>query len=113
MEDYNKIIESLGVRFIKARNINILNPVTIENNYEIENSLILVNKGTVSFGKEKEECKEGEVFFVPGGRPMSITYGAKNPESLTKDEFLNNKEHYFKSCGEERPEGDNYSYVAF
>jgi len=113
VEDYNKIIESLGVRFIKARNINILKPVTIQNNYEIENSLILVNKGIVSFGKEKEQCKEGEVFFVPGGRPMSITYGSNKAVSLSKDEFLNNKELYFKSFGDEKPSGENYSYVSF
>ena len=41
----------------KAKNINILEPVTVENNYEIENSLILVNSGVLSFSKEKEVAK--------------------------------------------------------
>lgn len=73
MEDYNKIIESLGVRFIKAKNINILKPVTIENNYDIENSLILVNSGSLAFGKDKEVCKTGEVFlFLEVGKCPSL-----------------------------------------
>ena len=40
MEDYNKIIESLGVKFIKARNIRILQPITIKNFYDVENTLL-------------------------------------------------------------------------
>ena len=73
MEDYNKIIESLQIRFVKARNINILKPVTIENNYEVENYLILVKNGEIRFGKEKEQAKQGDVIFIPGGRPISIS----------------------------------------
>lgn len=113
MEDYNKIIESLGVRFIKAKNINILKPVTIENNYDIENSLVLVNAGSLGFGKEKEKSKQGEVFFVPGGRQVSITYGTHNPISLSKDDFLNNKEDYFQSYVNGPGAADAYSYVSF
>lgn len=114
MEDYNKIIESLGVRFIKAKNINILKPVTIENNYDIENSLILVNKGSLAFGKDKEVCQQGEVFFVPGGRQVSISYGSSPAVSLSKDDFLNNKEAYFQSyANESASSGESYSYVSF
>ncbi len=53
MEDYNQIIESLSIRYIKAQNINILKSISIENNYEVENTLLLVNKGQVKYGKER------------------------------------------------------------
>lgn len=115
MEDYNKIIESLGIRYIKAKNINILKPVTIENNYDIENSMIVVNSGSLKFGPNREECFPGEVFFVPGGKQVSITYGTGNGVSLSKDDFLNNKENYFRSYGREQVNGqtNSYSYVSF
>ncbi|REE05851.1 AraC family transcriptional regulator [Marinoscillum furvescens DSM 4134] len=113
VEDYNMIIESLSVRFVKAKNINILKPVTIENNYDIENSLILVNGGTLSFGPDHETCQEGDVFFIPGGRQVSITYGTHNPISLSKDDFLNHKEEYFKSYEHEAETEEHYSYVSF
>lgn len=114
MEDYNKIIESLAIRFTKAKNINILESVTVENNYEIENSLILVNKGTLSFGRDKEQAFVGEVIFVPGGKQLSVTYGSASGVSLSKDAFLTHREKYFQpytSTAEESNEA--YSYVSF
>ena len=58
MEDYNKIIESLNVHFKKANNIRITQPITIENYYDVENTIIRLNNGEIRFGKEKELVKE-------------------------------------------------------
>ena len=113
MEDYNKIIESLEIRFVKAKNINILRPVTIENNYEVENFLVLVTSGEIKFGKEKEVAKEGDVIFVPGGRQVSMTYGSGTATSLSKDDFLTNKDQYLRSFPENPSADEHYSYVAF
>lgn len=113
MEDYNKIIESLQIRFVKARNINILKPVTIENNYEVENYLILVGAGEMRFGKEKEKASEGDVIFVPGGRPISISYGSGTPTILSKDDFLSNKDLFLKPSNSSTEHNECYSYVAF
>ena len=113
MEDYNKIIESLGIRFIKAKNINILKPVTIENNYEIENSLVLVNNGSMRIGEESDPCLANEVYFIPGGRQVPITYGASSAVSLSKDVFLSNKESYFQSYMSGSDMTDSHSYVSF
>jgi AraC-like DNA-binding protein len=113
VEDYNKIIESLSIRFIKAKNINILKPVTIENNYDIENSLLRVNSGNLKFGSNHEVCKAGEVFFVPGGRQVPISYGRSSQLSLSKDDFLNNKETYFQSYNGPADHPESYSYVSF
>ncbi len=113
MEDYNRIIESLSVSFIKARNINILQPVTIENNYDVENSLLYVNSGSLSFGKDSEKVQEGEILFVPGGKQVTITYGSGDAVVLSKDHFLNNKDKYFKSISDESFGNSAYSYVSF
>jgi AraC-like DNA-binding protein len=114
VEDYNKIIESIAIKFIKARNINILKPVTVENSYEIENSLLLVTKGELRFGKDREVAREEELLFVPGGRQVSITYGSGNPDRLSKDAFLSNKEKYIASYLNSENKGEeNYTYVSF
>lgn len=114
MEDYNRIIESLAVSFVKARNINILKPVTIGNNYDVENSLLLVDDGSIRFGKEKELVKEGQMLFIPGGKQISVTYGTGEAASLSKDDFLTNKDKYFLS-GKKSQNGnlEGYSYVSF
>jgi hypothetical protein len=53
MEDYNKIIESLGVRYLKSRNMKIAKPVTIKNHYDIENTIFIVNNGFSEMIKKK------------------------------------------------------------
>ena len=113
MEDYNKIIESLSVRFIKARNIRILNPVTIANFYDVENTLVLLNKGSIRFGSEGESVKQGELLFVPGGKSVSLTYGSGNATNLSNDDFINNKESYFQSMDLEENDDENFSFINF
>ncbi len=113
MEDYNKIIESLEIRFVKAKNINILKPVTIDNNYEVENYLLLVTGGEIKFGKDKDVATEGDVIFVPGGRPISMSYGSGNTTVLSKDDFLTNKDQFLKSYNEHSISEEHYCYVAF
>lgn len=115
MEDYNKIIESLGVRFISAKNINILQPVTIENYYDVENVLVFVHHGQVKFGKDKEVVEENEILFVPGGKMLSLSYGSGNAMSLSNDDFLNNKEKFFHTNDHfnSRPSNDNVTLINF
>ena len=114
MEDYNKIIESLSVRFIKANNIRILKPVTIANFYDVENTIVLLNKGSIRFGGDSESVKEGEVLFIPGGKSVSLTYGSGTAVTLTNDDFINNKEAYFQSYDQELGTNDeNFSFINF
>ena len=96
MEDYNKIIESLGVKFIKARNIRILQPIRIKNFYDVENSLLILYKGEVSFGEEETPVEEGDMLFIPGGKMVSVTYGnAEKPRAVNNEEFMTHRELYF------------------
>jgi len=86
MEDYNKIIESLSVKFIKAKYIKVLQPVAVSSYYDVSNTLMLLHKGQISFGQDKEEVKEGDVLFIPSGRLTSVTYGK---QSISKSKTSN------------------------
>ncbi len=114
MEDYNKIIESLSVRFIKAKNIRILKPVTIANFYDVENTVVLLNKGSIRFGTQGESVKEGEVLFVPGGKSVSLSYGSGPGTTLTNDDFINNREMYLQSMNQYLGvTEENFSFINF
>lgn len=113
MEDYNKIIESLEIRFIKARNINILKPITIENNYEVENYLIHLVKGKLVFGKNQEVAKDGDIVFIPGGQSLSLTYGSAEPTKLSKEDFISDRDKYLKAFTSEPESEEYYHYVSF
>jgi hypothetical protein len=43
MEDYNRIIESLNVKYAKCRNVQIIKPFRMDNVRDVENTIILVN----------------------------------------------------------------------
>lgn len=99
MEDYNKIIESLGVRYIKAKSINVKQPVSISNFYDVENTAIFVKSGKMSFEDSTGvvDVEEGEVIFIPGGKRIKLTYGSNSKVVLTAEEFVSKKELYLQS----------------
>lgn len=117
MEDYNKIIESLGVKFIKARNIRILQPIRIKNYYDVENSLLILYKGEVSFGEEETQVEEGDMLFIPGGKMVSVTYGnAQKPKAVNNEEFMTHRELYFYQNNDSSAIGrleNSFGMVAF
>ncbi|SDK78423.1 AraC-type DNA-binding protein [Catalinimonas alkaloidigena] len=117
MEDYNKIIESLGVKYVKARNVRMLKPVALTNFYDIENTIILLNKGKISFGTEEvETLEEGEILFIPGGKMASVTYGGGNPPKVNYETYIGNKDRYYevnKSIAPSELDEENFSTVTF
>ena len=116
MEDYNKIIESLNVHFKKANNIRITQPITIENYYDVENTVIRLNNGEIRFGKGKEIVKRGDILFIPGGKNLSVTFGSGNAVSLSNDDFISRKENYFTSIdiADVNEEGiESFTFVNF
>ncbi|MFD2513924.1 helix-turn-helix domain-containing protein [Pontibacter locisalis] len=117
MEDYNKIIESLGVRFIKAKNLVLQQPFTVRNSYDVGNNLILLHKGSIFFGDEEQMVEEGELLFIPGGRSTKVTYGpAGEGKTISNDDLITNKEKFFKSNNDLDLIGDaeeSHSFVSF
>lgn len=117
MRDYNRITESLEVSFIKARHIKVLQALTIENFYDVENVMILLNKGKITYvqGNEKVTVLPGEILFIPGGKPTTITYGSEDPVNLNNDYFTNHRWKYFQALPRVDFEADfeNFSYITF
>ena len=117
MEDYNKVIESLGVRYIKAKNLVLHQPFTVRNSYDVGNNLILLHKGRLTFGEDEMVVEEGEMLFIPGGRPTRVSYGEdlKN-RVITNDDLIANKDKFFTSndnldlIGEAN---ESHSFVSF
>lgn len=115
MEDYNKIIESLGVKFVKDSRIGILNSVQNDNYYNVENSIILLEKGEISFRQSKNDgtLKPGDVLFIPSGKLTSIKYGSGKPAVLNNDELSQNMEKYFIPVEETESTEASFLYLTF
>lgn len=98
MDYYNKIIESVHIRFLRGNNFKIEKPVSVTNYQENENGLILLHHGTLKFGDEQELVNEGEVLFLPKGRKTLLTMGSGNKKTdLDFEQFTDNKRKYLQS----------------
>ncbi|UII22792.1 helix-turn-helix domain-containing protein [Fulvivirga ligni] len=103
MEDYNKIIESLGIKFVKSNNIKVLHPFTIKDYQDTENTILILKKGSVRFGEEEEVLTEGHALFIPAVRNTPLTFGNvddRSPE-LTLEEFGYKQAEYFRTSVED------------
>lgn len=98
MEYYNKVIESVGVRFLKGNNYKIEKPVSISDYHDTDNSLLLLHRGNLKFGEEQEVVNEGEILFIPSGRKTAISFGSVGKKSdITNESFLDNKRKYLQT----------------
>ncbi len=115
MEDYNKIIESLSIRFLKVKHFRMIEPVHVDNYYDVENIIIYLRKGEMKFG-DGETLKSGEALFVPGGKNAGVTFGSGSAQKVHNDDFLNNREKYWQPVGQQNlgeVEGEVFSAVNF
>ncbi len=116
MEDYNKIIESLGIKYNKSKNIKIIQAVSNDNFYDVENSVFIVHQGEIRFGPEKQLVKKGEILLIPGGKSVSISYGNSESSSGSKEKYITRKESFLQSIDySEIPNSsqENFSYITF
>ena len=119
LEDYNKVIESLGIKYIKANNIKLVKPVKISDYFDSENTIIVLKKGEIRYGENDTLLKPGQSLFIPGGRTTSVTYGYGDATELSNNEIASRESEFFKtepggSGGGLRSVGmDNFDYIAF
>lgn len=116
MEDYNKIIESLGVKFGKARHINILQSIQIKNFYDVENTLVVLYNGDVKIEGVDEDVKPGDILFIPGGKACTITYGSGVARPISFEEFMTQRDSYFEPMNDPKEIGivkNSFGLVAF
>lgn len=98
MEYYNKVIESVGVRYVKGNNFKIERPVTITDYTDSENTAILLHRGSLNFGEDQESVNEGEILFIPAGRSTRVSFGTVTKRNETNNEsFLENKKKYLQT----------------
>lgn len=117
MEEYNQIIESINVKFLKAKNIKILQSIQVKNYYNVENFLFLLHHSELSFGDGTKKVEKGDLLFVPGSRPASVWFGnVSQARPIKNEEFISHRERYFDTNTDINLVGkleNSCSYLAF
>jgi AraC-like DNA-binding protein len=117
MEDYNKIIDSLNIRLTKCRNIRILQPFRMENVRDIENTLIMVNKGAIRLDLVDDIVQAGELIFIPAKSSVTMTYGVlAKAVTISYESYLSNEHGLYDINTEQNPkeiENENFTALSF
>lgn len=116
MEDYNKIIESLNVKFVKGRHIRIIQSATVSNHYDTDNYIFLLHEGTITFGNTQMVVEKGDILFVPSGRLTRITFGGSPVKVIDNEEYITHRERYFEAIQDVELIGrleNSFSYIGF
>lgn len=101
-EDYNKVIESLSIRFVKCDNVSVFDLFSIKDFEESENVVIFLRRGVLKYGQKSETLKEGHALMIPANRKLNLSFGnagERNPE-LSMEEFRFRKNEFFKYAGD-------------
>ena len=107
MEDYNKIIESLNIRFVRSNALEAFQPIHIKNYYDFQSTLVLLDRGSMSFGIPPMPMKPGNILFLPGGKNTAISFGKGDMPQINNENFVNNKEQYLRNSTENSQAGES------
>jgi AraC-like DNA-binding protein len=112
--DYLDLLNTLTVQFSAAYNRQVKESLTIENFYEVGSILIKVHSGEVSYeqGEKKGGVKPGELLFIPGGKPITLTYGAAPQLTFTYEQFMDSRGQYLLDIPQPLPMGSHTSFTS-
>lgn len=116
MEDYNKIIESLNVKFVRAKHIRILQPATVTNYYDTDNYVFLLHEGVISFDNHETVVEKGDILFVPSGKLTRLSFGVDDHKIIDNEEYFTHRERYFEAVNDIEAIGrleNSFSYMGF
>jgi YesN/AraC family two-component response regulator len=101
MEDYNKIIESLGIRYLKAQNIHVPRGFQVSQYRESDAALLVLKRGKIFHGTQ--ELQEGQALFIPTGRHIDLSFGEESQirEQMDMEEFAYRRPEFFTSEAEQ------------
>jgi AraC-like DNA-binding protein len=83
MEDYNKIIESLGIRYLKSQNVHVPLAFQVSHYRESDSSLLVLKRGKITYGSQ--QLQEGQALFIPSGKSIDLTFGEESMARIQMD----------------------------
>lgn len=112
MEDFNKIIESLGVKFIDAKNIEIIQPIKVDNYYDIANTIIYSSEANIYYGEDGILLNRGDILFIPSGRKLPLKFGESESKTIASTGLSRDMENFFHMDNVSQ-EKSSFSFLTF
>lgn len=100
LENVNRIIEALNVRYLKSDIRYVHHPVYLNNTRENKNILVQAVKGSFYASRNGEQLNTNDFYFVPASQPVFFKHGkAKAYKEYQNEGFISveDREEYLKT----------------
>ena len=85
---------NLSVSLKKVNIINVKRSFTIDNYYDIDNTIIFPISGNFRYGKYKKIISNDDCIFIPAHSTVSLSFGSKRTKTLAYEDFIDKKTKY-------------------
>jgi len=116
-EDYDNIIESLSIKFVRLAAKEVIKSVTIENFCDTHNTMLLLQKGVIAYeeSSEMKTIQPGDVLILPNSRPLKLQLGESPKEVKNNETFVKRLLDYLLPQGSSNGHSDSIktSFISF
>ncbi len=114
MEEYNKIIESLGIHFVGISKRSLVQPVSVKGFHDMSNTICLVENSTMELDDDSDTVlNSNDILFIPAGKATNLSYGKGTSDKLNHEQFTGNLDKYFKSINPSDNTGQCFVHFTF
>ena len=85
---------NLSISLKKVNIINVKRSFTIDNYYDIDNTVIYPISGNFRYGKYKKIISNEDCIFIPAHSTVSLSFGSKRTKTLAYEDFIDEKTKY-------------------
>lgn len=117
-ENFDRIIDSLEVKYVLASKRKVLNSVELQNTLEQKDILLQVNSGFFSAGKNQVQIPPNHFYLIPKGSLIHFRHGKPPYEILGPEGFISSeqRELYLLPLGPTEayePDSDVFTIIGF
>ena len=104
----NVINHHLSISLKKVNIIDVKKSFTIDNYYDIDNTIIYPISGKFRFGKYKKLLTNDSALFIPAHNTVSLSFGSERTRTLAYEDFIDQKRKYLRENKKTTSNSDKY-----
>ena len=104
----NVINHHLSISLKKVNIIDVKKSFTIDNYYDIDNTIIYPISGKFRFGKYKKLLTKDSALFIPAHNTVSLSFGSERTRTLAYEDFIDQKRKYLRENKKITTNSDKY-----
>ena len=104
----NVINHHLSISLKKVNIIDVKKSFTIDNYYDIDNTIIYPISGKFRFGKYKKLLTNDSALFIPAHNTVSLSFGSERTRTLAYEDFIDQKRKYLRENKKITTNSDKY-----